>query len=76
MRLHFTLNTAPGLPIFQFLFNLSNYLILGNMMHSLFGTATLTGYKCDSECNEALTNCNMYYVMYKKAKEAVKLTVS
>ena len=45
-------------------------------MYSLAGTATLTGYKCDHECNEALTNCNMYYVMYKKAKEAVKLTVS
>ena len=45
-------------------------------MYSLTGKATLTGYKCDSECNEALTNCNMYYVMYKKAKEAVKLTVS
>ena len=57
-------------------YSIFNYVILGNMMYSLAGTATLTGYKCDHECNEALTNCNMYYVMYKKAKEAVKLTVS
>ena len=43
-------------------------------MYAVTGSVTLVGYKC--QCKVEAKLCNVYWVMYKQAKSAVKLEVN